>query len=127
MILWRNPLGEQRERGLPSFGEGKGSKVKANLELKARAAEMGLPKPAETSTPNELSGMSLQPWVLPKCTSWLHQGLLCRNNCNVSIGGVTEMGRDMMEGEVLASEREAAVDTHQSGIGNGWANGLSSH
>lgn len=37
------------------------------------------------------------------------------------------MGREVMEGEVLASEREAAVDIHQSGIGNGWANGLSSH
>lgn len=38
-----------------------------------------------------------------------------------------EMGRGVIEGEVLASEREAAVDTHQRGIGNAWVNGLGSH
>lgn len=38
-----------------------------------------------------------------------------------------EMDRGVIEGEVLVSEREAAVDTHRSGIGNGWSNGLCSH
>jgi hypothetical protein len=38
-----------------------------------------------------------------------------------------EMGRGVIEGEVLASEREAAVNTHRSSIGNAWANGLCSH
>lgn len=37
-----------------------------------------------------------------------------------------EMGGTVIEGEVLASERQAAVDTHQSGIRNG-VSGLYSH
>lgn len=74
-VLWKNELGEQNEEAcLPLV---KGSKVKADLELKARAAEMGLPKHTGTSTRNELNVMSLHPCILPKCTSWLHQGLLC--------------------------------------------------
>lgn len=49
---------------------------------------------------------------------------LRRNNCSVSIGGAMEMGGAVIEGEVLASEREAEVNTLQNGLRNGSVSGL---
>lgn len=49
---------------------------------------------------------------------------LCGKNCRVGIGGVMEMGRGVIEGEVLVFEREVVVNIYRSSIGNVWVNGL---
>lgn len=91
---------------------------------------MGRPEEAETSPPKDLSDPSLQLCIFPKCSSLVPLGLLyVAIKCNVSIGGAmeTDRAKPLKKKDVLASEREAAADTHLNGIENGWVNGLCSH
>lgn len=89
---------------------------------------MGGPEEAETSPPKDLSDPSLQPCIFPKCSSLVLLGLLyVAIKCNVSIGGAMETDRAKpLKKDVLASEREAAADTHLNGIENGWVSGVCS-
>lgn len=75
---------------------------------------MGCPEEAEISTPKELSDTSLQTYSSPKCSSLVCPGLLYVDiKRNVSIRGAMETDRaKWLKGEVLASGREAAADTH---------------